>query len=436
MSSLIPNIASSILTRLGLAALIAGLIAGCSHRARVENFVDDQAELERIALTEPAADVRQAAVRKVKNPDVLAKVALEDTDTSGWIRYDAVKAISDQQVLAKVAIGDPKYEVRKAALAKITDQSLLADVAVAGKEKWERSSAFEKITNPMAVAKVIVASKHADETKRMLSKLSDQQALAKVAIDTRNSDLAENALQKISDQEALLGVALNSQTLAGRYEVTKKFNPEFKARYAEAIYPKTQARGSEESYRWFMGEFPGTPQAAQAAEAIRTIHYNQALESADIARYVKFLSENGSGPDTDVIRGKLRAAGRWDKARQLGEVALSMGPTPVVSFSGTPFVGGGTTGKLEPAGVFYASRPTEEIDAALKKLKVLLDAGASPSAVRIAPATPDRHVSGDLYIQGSPERPVSAEQKGLTLQQYFKKHNLGEALQMVQRYSK
>jgi hypothetical protein len=61
--------------------------------------------------------VRQAAVARLDDQSLLAKVAVQDQDC--YVRQAAVARLDDQALLAKVAVQDQDYDVRRAAVARL-----------------------------------------------------------------------------------------------------------------------------------------------------------------------------------------------------------------------------------------------------------------------------------------------------------------------------
>jgi hypothetical protein len=400
------------------------------RRSAVKEMTD-QVQLERIAQTDPADVVRQAAVGKLASKELLGRIALTDPDPEGWIRVDAIAAISDQQVFAKAATEDKKANVRKAAVAKLTDQTTLANVVVRDDERSIRKAAMEKLTDDSAIADAAGRTSHDDDAVQLAGRLTDQNALAGLIIEMRSRQGAQKLLAKLTDQEALLKVALQSQSLNARGEVTGRLTPETKERLVEGMFLKAQAANSEPAYREFMSRFPKTSQAERAEAGIRRIRFEHARANDDIDSYVAFVVAYPGGADASEALRRIGSKGRWPMARRLGELALDTGPAPVMQFSLTPFVGGGTTGRMDSGGITLRPRSPLEVFAVMLRFDVLLRAGADPAAVRIVSA---QRRAGDRFDSGSPDRVVPAGKGGLTLMQYFKKHDIQAGILALQRH--
>ncbi|MDI6451706.1 hypothetical protein [Anaerobaca lacustris] len=131
-------------------------------------------------------NVRQAAVRRVTNQALLAKVAVEDED--GNVRGAAVAKLTDQALLAKVAVGDKDGNVRGAAVERLTDQALLAKVAVEDEDGNVRRLAVAKLTDQALLAKVAV------EDRDMIVRLTAIGGL-------RDRAVLQTVLQRFKDRE-------------------------------------------------------------------------------------------------------------------------------------------------------------------------------------------------------------------------------------------
>ena len=89
--------------RIALTCLLIASLAGCGPR-----------------LDSKDPKVRLAAVEKLTDEAMLAKVALED---ESWdVRRTSIEKLTDQALLAKVAVEATDWTVRKIAITKLTDQ--------------------------------------------------------------------------------------------------------------------------------------------------------------------------------------------------------------------------------------------------------------------------------------------------------------------------
>lgn len=119
----------------------------------IKKIVDESA-LAEIARKDPDDSIRLEVVgRLTKNAD-LAHVAGKDGDVR--IRLAAVlnPNLTDQELLARLALEDPAAGIRQAAVGKLTDQAVLAQVALGEKDDDIRVTAINKLTDPEALSRV------------------------------------------------------------------------------------------------------------------------------------------------------------------------------------------------------------------------------------------------------------------------------------------
>jgi formylglycine-generating enzyme required for sulfatase activity len=106
--------------------------------------ISDLALLARI-LPDLGVAARAKAVRRVQDPQVLMNVLKNDPVI--WIREVAVSRLNDQSVLKDIARNDKEADVRSAAIRRLSDQSLLADIALKGESSSDRVSAMARLTD-------------------------------------------------------------------------------------------------------------------------------------------------------------------------------------------------------------------------------------------------------------------------------------------------
>src|SRR5665213_3869891 len=79
---------------------------------------------------------------------------LESPDPSE--RAAAVLRLTDQSLLARVAMEDAVYYVRLNAVRELNDQSTLARIAAEDKDKYVQRAAFLKLSDPLLLATLMV----------------------------------------------------------------------------------------------------------------------------------------------------------------------------------------------------------------------------------------------------------------------------------------
>jgi hypothetical protein len=146
-------------------------------------------------------DKLYAAVRRVTDRALLAKIAVESTDPVA--RRTAVVMIEDQAVLASIARNERDAEVRKTAIERLSDQAVLTKIAHDDADVTARRAAVGKLTDQAGLIKI--AQDDADATVRgaALDKVTDQAVLARIAREGSNLDVRIAAVEHITNQTLL-----------------------------------------------------------------------------------------------------------------------------------------------------------------------------------------------------------------------------------------
>jgi hypothetical protein len=243
-----------------------------------------------------------------------------------------------------------------------------------------------------------------------------------------SSDIDElNQFQKEIEQAATKGNRLD------------KFAEKVQDRRAVLTWNGLRKTGDLSAVKQFLIDFPKSSIQGEAEQRLQVLKladirrrdFDDVCEAGDIDRYVAFLLKYDDLDDSAEVRRRLHAMGRWALGKRLGELALEMGPKQVMAmeFSVTPFTGGGLNGTLSggdaPHMVTLSPNPYQAA-AALMRFRTLLEAGADPSAVRIAST---RSGGRGGTVQNSP---VPAAKGGMTLLQYFKKHKIKLGIDALQ----
>ncbi len=173
--------------------------------------VNDQNKLADIAITDIRMDQRKAAVEKIMDQNLLAKVALLSDEE---ISLAAIEKISDQKILADIII-QKKYKLfSKPMIERITDQQALADIAFKACDSASGRSAIEKLSDQSILANLTI-EKDLPEEMRMtaISKISDQQLLTKLITDSDfDPGTQETIFRKINDPQHLVAIALSTKS--------------------------------------------------------------------------------------------------------------------------------------------------------------------------------------------------------------------------------
>ncbi len=160
-----------------------------------------QAELAVLTENKYAPELWHAAVGRLKDQSLLAKIAVENQDPS--VRKEAAGKITDQTRLTEVALATKDFAVSEEAIKKITDQSLLARIGTETKNFFSRIHAFKKMTDQRLLAKIVLEDKDSDDRKGALDRLTDQSLLEKIAVDAEDPEIGRLASVKITDPNIL-----------------------------------------------------------------------------------------------------------------------------------------------------------------------------------------------------------------------------------------
>ena len=196
------------------------LVRGAAAKA-----LKDERVLEQMAVGDENECVRRIASNRLTNAAALARVVIYDVKNSSTfdIREAAVEKISDQDILAQVAIGDGHYCVYEAAVKRISDTSTLAKIATEGRGGWEK--ALDKLEDEELLSKVAIEGKSEGARKAAVRKLSDEAILAKLAIASEHYEVRLEAVAKLKDEALLAGVARDGNGSGAEESVRKIKNP-------------------------------------------------------------------------------------------------------------------------------------------------------------------------------------------------------------------
>jgi hypothetical protein len=127
----------------------------------------DQALLAKVASEAKDYGVRLEAIQRLTDQTLLTKIALEHQDS--YLRASAIKKLTDQTLLAKIAVEDKGPTIRCAAIKELTDYVLLAKIAMGDPDQWNRETAIQKLMDTVMFAKI--ASERKDSRVQLIYKL-------------------------------------------------------------------------------------------------------------------------------------------------------------------------------------------------------------------------------------------------------------------------
>lgn len=165
----------------------------------------DQELLAKIAVESNDRQVRRAAVEKLTDPAVLARMGM-------WVKPELTQQVTDPALLAEIAVKAKDWAVRRAAVANLTDQPLLAQIASADREIFVRTTAVEKLLDQPALAQIALQDKEPEVRRAAIEMLTDQALLAKVAVTTKDANVRYAAVEKLTDQTVLAKLAEKDPT--------------------------------------------------------------------------------------------------------------------------------------------------------------------------------------------------------------------------------
>lgn len=175
---------------------------------------EDAAEVVRMAKS-PDVETRLAAVQKLIDPALLAKLAEKDPDRQ--VREVAVDRLADhadvsQAVLGRIAEKDKDERVRASAAALITDQKVLERLLRTSRVTSVRRHALENLEDkpidPSLLAWVAENDSDHDLRQEATGRLTDQVVLARLAKSSPSEEVRAAATSKIEDQKLLGEIAI------------------------------------------------------------------------------------------------------------------------------------------------------------------------------------------------------------------------------------
>jgi len=176
---------------------------GYRRKAAVAKL-DNQAIIAKIALRDRDELVRRAAVKRLTAPLVISQIALADSNSV--VRALAVMQITDQVLLDNIALHGKFGDTRLAATAKLVDtaraQIHYAEIALTDKDWNARNDAIGKLVDQVALEK-IAHSGRAGERIKAVKKLHRQEVLSEIARNDTDGDVRLAAIEKLDDQPLL-----------------------------------------------------------------------------------------------------------------------------------------------------------------------------------------------------------------------------------------
>jgi hypothetical protein len=181
--------------------------------------------LEPLALQDADARVRRAAVRRLRNPRVLAEAARSDADPSvreaaiATLVGRALQARDDQDGLpALEGIDDPRHlttiarsaaleSIALKALERLSDERGLGGVARQGEHASVRQAALGRLASPAEISHVALRGEHRDTSLLAVERLEDPGLLEAIATRARLKPVARRARARLRGADGEEGAA-------------------------------------------------------------------------------------------------------------------------------------------------------------------------------------------------------------------------------------
>lgn len=141
---------------------------------------------------------------------------------SDWkVREKAVKVLKDQELLAQIALNDTDTSVVIAAVGNIENDQVLVDViqkhrfynqiGVLAMKRIQSSTVIEKILSQYCLSSD--AYYYVPVINEGLKKITNQKLMGELALKTSNTNVAELLMNRISQEEILQSIALGGRSM-------------------------------------------------------------------------------------------------------------------------------------------------------------------------------------------------------------------------------
>jgi tetratricopeptide (TPR) repeat protein len=159
--------------------------------------------------------VRAVAVRALRDPAILARVAKGDAEAD--IRRIAVEMLTDELVLSEVAKTDADEQVRALALGRVSEAGLLADIVQEGRPGEIRTVALARLTEPTLLQKVATSNSDPLLRKTATLRVTDATVLCDIVMKDPDVGVRQAAIPRVTETSVLSEVIKN-ETDASLYQ--------------------------------------------------------------------------------------------------------------------------------------------------------------------------------------------------------------------------
>jgi hypothetical protein len=184
--------------------------------------ITDQTLLAKIAIEDKTRNVRIAAFKELSDQALLAQIAVDIKEKN--IRLVAVGKVTDQMLLRSIAAGDKDSDVREAAISNLTDQSLLTKIAVEDTDEFDRRAAIRKLTDQALLARITLDDEILEVRQVASRKVTNQSLLAKIAVESKDSTVRIITVDGLSDQLLLSKIAAEDKDSDVRRQAAERLS--------------------------------------------------------------------------------------------------------------------------------------------------------------------------------------------------------------------
>jgi hypothetical protein len=163
-------------------------------------------------------EIRLAAIRRLSDQALLAEIAgSKELERCPDGLQEAVARLTDEAALVKLVLGaDVKDYVRNAAVRKLTEQTLLAKVAVEADDRYLRGAAAAKLTDPALLARVAAEDEDMKTRLTAVETLADPKYLVRTAVSEADPVVRSIALLKVAQDQLLQALARSEKNVTVR----------------------------------------------------------------------------------------------------------------------------------------------------------------------------------------------------------------------------
>jgi hypothetical protein len=189
--------------------------------------VTDQAVLQRIATSRgsgardrpEAAQVRAAAVSRLRDQRLLADLAIGEQSEGVWVA--AIQAMTDQSLLLEVAQRRPEEKVAEKVGGRLSDPSAQRSFLKSQVDPMARLNAASRITDPALAAEVATTDSAATVRRMAVTKMTDQALLLRIAEGDVEAMVRGEAASRLTDPKVQLELERTTRNPEVRYAIAK-----------------------------------------------------------------------------------------------------------------------------------------------------------------------------------------------------------------------